>query len=113
MSARQLTGMRASASSRVSRVRRAVDLNRRDREGQEERDDIAAGLAKLTPRQLAVLEGLKAGKPSKVIAAELGVSPRTVDVHRFRLMHQLGAQSLPDLFRRILLVRGGSSSSSS
>lgn len=94
----------------VERVRKAVETNRRDRENQVERQDIAAGLAKLTPRQLAVLEGLTAGKPSKVIAAELGVSPRTVDVHRFRLMHQLNAQSLPDLFRRVLLVRGGSSS---
>jgi FixJ family two-component response regulator len=93
----------------VERVRKAVETNRREREEQVERDDVAAGLAKLTPRQLSVLEGLTAGKPSKVIAAELGVSPRTVDVHRFRLMHQLGAQSLPDLFRRVLLVRGKAS----
>lgn len=93
----------------IERVRTAVESDRRDREEQVERDDVAAGLAKLTPRQLAVLEGLTAGKASKVIAADLGVSPRTVDVHRFRLMHQLRAQSLPDLFRRILLVRGSSS----
>jgi FixJ family two-component response regulator len=93
----------------IERVRGAIDADRRQREEQVERDDVAAGLAKLTPRQQSVLEGLTAGKPSKVIAAELGVSPRTVDVHRFRLMHQLGAQSLPDLFRRVLLVRGSSS----
>ena len=93
----------------IERVRGAIDADRQQREEQVERDDVAAGLAKLTPRQLSVLEGLTAGKPSKVIAAELGVSPRTVDVHRFRLMHQLGAQSLPDLFRRVLLVRGSSS----
>jgi FixJ family two-component response regulator len=94
----------------IERVRSAVETDRRQREEQVERDDVAASLAKLTPRQLSVLEGLTAGKPSKVIAAELGLSPRTVDVHRFRLMHQLGAQSLPDLFRRVVLVRGGSSS---
>jgi FixJ family two-component response regulator len=93
----------------IERVRGAIEADRQQREEQVERDDVAAGLAKLTPRQLSVLEGLTAGKPSKVIAAELGVSPRTVDVHRFRLMHQLGAQSLPDLFRRVLLVRGSSS----
>lgn len=93
----------------VERVRKAVESNRREREEQIERDDVATGLAKLTPRQMSVLEGLTAGKPSKVIAAELGVSPRTVDVHRFRLMHQLNAQSLPDLFRRVLLVRGKAS----
>jgi two-component system response regulator FixJ len=53
-----------------------------------------------------VLNGLTEGKPSKVIASELGLSPRTVDVHRFRIMHQLQADSLPDLFRMIVLLRG-------
>jgi DNA-binding NarL/FixJ family response regulator len=47
-----------------------------------------------------------AGKASKIIADDLGVSPRTVDVHRFRLMHTLGAQSLPDLFRLVAIARG-------
>jgi two-component system, LuxR family, response regulator FixJ len=93
----------------LDRVRAAIDTDRRDHETRAERTQIAARLAKLTPRQRAVLDGLTAGKPSKVIAAELGVSPRTVDVHRFRLMHQLGAESLPDLFRRVMLVRGSSS----
>jgi len=93
----------------LDRVRAAVDADRAWREDEVERSAVAARLAKLTPRQRAVLEGLTAGKPSKIIAAELGVSPRTVDVHRFRLMRQIGADSLPDLFRRVLLVRGGAS----
>jgi FixJ family two-component response regulator len=91
----------------LERVRGALDADREARQLAAERAEVAASLARLTPRQRSVLEGLTAGKPSKIIAAELGVSPRTVDVHRFRLMHQLGAQSLPDLFRRVLLVRGG------
>jgi len=93
----------------LDRVRAAVDADRVRREDEIERSAVAARLAKLTPRQRAVLDGLTAGKPSKIIAAELGVSPRTVDVHRFRLMRQIGADSLPDLFRRVLLVRGGAS----
>jgi two-component system response regulator FixJ len=91
----------------LERVRSAVEADRQRRRDDAERKAIAASFAKLSPRQRAVLEGLTAGKPSKVIAAELGVSPRTVDVHRFRLMRQLGAESLPDLFRRVVLVRGG------
>ena len=93
----------------LDRVRMAIDADRARREDEAERSAVAERLAKLTPRQRAVLDGLTAGKPSKIIAAELGVSPRTVDVHRFRLMRQIGAQSLPDLFRRVMLVRGGAS----
>ena len=69
-----------------------------------ERRQVKARFERLTPRQRAVLEGLIAGKPSKIIAAELGLSPRTVDVHRFRIMHQLEADSLPELFRMVVLV---------
>ena len=93
----------------VERVRSAIAVDQGERAAQAASANVETSLAKLTPRQRAVLDGLMAGKPSKVIAAELGVSPRTVDVHRFRLMHQLGAQSLPDLFRLVLLVRGSSS----
>ena len=92
----------------LERVRSAIETDRQRRGDDVERKAVAARLAKLSPRQRAVLDGLIAGKPSKVIASELGVSPRTVDVHRFRLMRQLGAESLPDLFRRVVLLRGPS-----
>lgn len=71
-----------------------------------EQREVQARFDKLTPRQRAVLQGLIEGKPSKVIASELGLSPRTVDVHRFRIMHQLEADSLPDLFRMVVLLGG-------
>jgi two-component system response regulator FixJ len=89
----------------VERVSAALAANREARQRSAQRAEVAAAMARLTPRQRVVLEGLTEGKPSKIIAAELGVSPRTVDVHRFRLMHALGAQSLPDLFRLVMLVR--------
>ena len=89
----------------IERVSAALEANRESRRIAAQRAEVAAALARLTPRQKVVLEGLTAGKPSKIIAAELGVSPRTIDVHRFRLMHALGAQSLPDLFRLVMLVR--------
>lgn len=91
----------------IERVRGALHSNEESRRRQAERAEVAEALARLTPRQKSVLEGLLAGKPSKVIAAELGLSARTVDVHRFRLMHTLNAESLPDLFRLVLLVQGG------
>lgn len=91
----------------IERVRSALQRNEESRRRSAERAEVSASLARLTPRQKSVLQGLLEGKPSKVIAAELGLSARTVDVHRFRLMHTLGAESLPDLFRLVLLVQGG------
>ena len=89
----------------LDRIQQAVDSDRASRQMQAERVRIMTMLDRLPPRQRAVLDGLVAGKTSKVIAAELGLSPKTVDVHRGRLMERLGAQSLPDLFRLILLAR--------
>lgn len=71
----------------------------------DERRRVRARYDRLTPRQRAVLDGLVAGKPSKIIAADLGLSPRTVDVHRFRIMQTMEADSLPELFRMLVMLR--------
>lgn len=59
----------------------------------------AAGLARLSPRERQVLEGLVAGLPNKTIAYNLNISPRTVEIHRARVMDKMGARSLPELVR--------------
>ena len=56
-------------------------------------------LAKLTPREREVLERVAAGQRSKVVAIALGISPRTVEVHRASLMRKTGAQNLSELVR--------------
>jgi two-component system response regulator FixJ len=61
--------------------------------------DIARKLATLTPREREVLEKLVEGLPNKTIAYDLGSSPRTVEVHRARVMEKMGARSLPELVR--------------
>jgi two-component system response regulator FixJ len=60
---------------------------------------IAARIATLTPREQQVLHHLVAGQPNKTIAYDLGSSPRTVEVHRARVMEKMGARSLPELVR--------------
>jgi two-component system response regulator FixJ len=56
-------------------------------------------LALLTAREREVFSRLVEGKANKVIADELGISPRTVEIHRARVMDKLGVRTLPDLVR--------------
>jgi two-component system response regulator FixJ len=64
----------------------------------------ASKIAKLTPREKEVLDHLVAGRPNKIIAFELDISPRTVEIHRSHLMDKMDARSLSDLVRMALAV---------
>ena len=64
--------------------------------------EASARLALLTPRERQVLDGLLAGLPNKSIAYDLAISPRTVEVHRARLMQKLQARSLSEAIRLAL-----------
>jgi two-component system response regulator FixJ len=56
-------------------------------------------IAELTPRERQVLDALVAGHPNKVIAYDLGISVRTVEVHRARMMERLGVRQLAEAIR--------------
>lgn len=58
--------------------------------------------AQLTPREMDVMRQLVIGHPNKIIAHELGMSPRTVEIHRGRVMEKTGADSLSHLVRMAL-----------
>jgi two-component system response regulator FixJ len=72
--------------------------------------EIAARIATLTPRERQVLDHLVAGQPNKTIAYDLGSSPRTVEVHRARVMEKMGARSLPELVRMTIAAERASAS---
>jgi two-component system, LuxR family, response regulator FixJ len=57
---------------------------------------------KLTPRETSILALLAEGRPSKIIAAELGISVRTVEHHRASIMEKLGVRTLSQLIRTVL-----------
>ena len=61
--------------------------------------DATVRIAALTSREQDVLKGLASGLPNKTIAYDLGISPRTVEVHRANLMSKLGVRSLSDALR--------------
>ncbi len=61
--------------------------------------DALLQLARLTPREREILDGLTLGYPNKTIAYDLGISSRTVEVHRASLMGKLSARSLSDVLR--------------
>ncbi len=61
--------------------------------------EIRSRMASLTPRERDVLALVVAGKPNKLIARELDISAKTVEVHRARVMEKLGARSVAELVR--------------
>jgi two-component system response regulator FixJ len=64
----------------------------------------AVRIATLSRRERQVLEGLMAGHQNKVIAYELGISVRTVEVHRSRMLEHLGTRSLADAIRLAVMA---------
>jgi len=86
-------------------VRSAVARQRSRDELETEKDRIAGSLAGLSGREREVMEGLVDGKANKVIAYDLGISARTVEVYRANVMTKMGARTLSELVRMVMVSR--------
>ncbi len=83
----------------IAAIEAALDQAARIDRGDLVAADAVIRLAALTARERDVLDGLVLGRPNKLIAFELGIATRTVEVHRANLMEKLSAHSLSDVLR--------------
>jgi two-component system, LuxR family, response regulator FixJ len=88
----------------LNSVRTALHRSEASAQQETERAEIRARIATLTNREHEVLEGLVAGHPNKIIAFDLSISPRTVEIYRANVMTKMKAGSLSELVRMALAV---------
>jgi two-component system response regulator FixJ len=91
-----------TAEDMLRAVAQALERIRSTRDVAAEAAEAASRVAALSARETDVLLGLVAGRQNKVIANALGISPRTVEIHRANLMAKLGVRSLPEAVRLAL-----------
>ena len=88
----------------LSSIRAALETAGETRAREAERIELSRRIDALSPRERQVLEGLVAGKANKIIAHDLDISPRTVEIYRAHVMTKTQAKSLSELVRMAMLV---------
>jgi len=86
----------------IDRVHAALDRDSESRLESQVKEKIQERVDLLTSREFEVMELVVEGQANKEIAFDLGLSPRTVEIHRARVMSKMTAASLPDLVRKYL-----------
>jgi FixJ family two-component response regulator len=88
----------------LDKIQHAIEQNARLREELAEHSQIARRIASLTPREREVMALIVEGRANKVIAHELGLSQRTVEIHRARVMEKMQAESVALLVQMVMQV---------
>ena len=91
----------------IDRIQRALEKDRESRAALGQRARNRERFASLTPREREVLTLVTSGKANKVMAVDLGLSQRTVEIHRARVMEKMGASSVAQLVRMVLDLEEG------
>lgn len=94
-----------SKDALVSRIEEAFALDRRQRDQNGWRIDIGDRAQQLTPREFDVMRLVTMGLSNKEIARELGISPRTVEKYRARVMEKMRAENIADLCRMAAILQ--------
>ena len=85
-------------------VRMALEIDKRAEQNKKLATQAAQRIEQLTPREREVFEDLVVGRSNRVIAANLSISPRTVELHRAHVMKKMRAQSLPHLVQMAFAI---------
>lgn len=91
----------------VQRIRQAIAYDASRRSEHDHRAEILRRIESLTAREREVMEHVVIGQPNKQTATELGITEKTVEVHRKRVMHKMGAATAIELVRMVLAARDG------
>jgi RNA polymerase sigma factor (sigma-70 family) len=86
----------------LDKVQEAIEADARIRAKQEGVEEIRARIESLTPREREVMDLVVAGKANKKIARALGISQRTVEIHRARVMEKMKVRSVSILVQEVL-----------
>ena len=89
----------------LDRVRQALEKDQKASQTDEAKEAIRARTETLTPREKEVMELVVAGNPNKAVASKLGLSQKTVEIHRARVMSKMSAGSLAELVRDFLMLK--------
>ena len=90
----------------IDRINKALARDLERRKGRAEQDEIRGRIALLTPREREVMERVVRGQANKVIAMDLGVSQRTVELHRARVMRKLRMRAVAELVHAVDRIGG-------
>ncbi|MDF0751105.1 response regulator FixJ [Marinobacter sp. 71-i] len=89
----------------LQKIEAALEQDQEQRKTLGEKQEILRRVKSLTPREHEIMDRMIAGQANKVIAIELEISQRTVEIHRSRVMHKMGTHSLAHLVRMVLSVK--------
>ena len=89
----------------LAKINSALQIDAEQAEALAQRSELRRRIESLTPRELEIMEMMVAGHANKVIAIDLKISQRTVEIHRSRVMQKMGTHSLAQLVQMVLTSR--------
>jgi two-component system, LuxR family, response regulator FixJ len=89
----------------IRRVHKALEEDAQARELLQRHEEVARRWAELTPREQEIAQRIADGQANKVVAAELDISARTVELHRARILQKMGVRSVAQLVRMLMAIK--------